>query len=49
MAMLWRILRNLPLLILSPFLLGIPMIAMAMADLLGRRRLLPASTLLIMA
>ena len=44
MALLWRILRNLPLLILSPFLLGIPMIAMAMADLLGRRRPLPVST-----
>ena len=47
MALLWRILRNLPLLILSPFLLGIPMVAMAIADLLGKlrpRKALPAST-----
>jgi len=47
MALLWRILRNLPLLILSPILLGIPAMAMMFADLirrLGPRKTLPAST-----
>jgi GT2 family glycosyltransferase len=34
--LLWRLVRNLPLLILSPLLLGIPMIAMAIADLLRK-------------
>jgi len=43
MALLWRILRNLPLLILAPILLGIPMVAMAIADLL--KKLAPAKPL----
>lgn len=38
MALLWRLVRNLPLLILSPLLLGIPMIAMGIADLLRKLR-----------
>ena len=44
MALLWRILRNLPLLLLSPFLLGIPLIAIAIADLFKRRAILRPST-----
>ena len=47
MALLWRVLRNLPLLILSPVLLGLPMAAIAAADILrrlGRRKTLPPST-----
>ncbi|MFN0103676.1 MAG: glycosyltransferase [Bryobacteraceae bacterium] len=43
MALLWRIVRNLPLLILSPFLLGIPLVAIAIADLI--RKLAPSATL----
>ncbi len=34
MALLGRILRNFPLLILSPFLIGVPMLVIALADLL---------------
>jgi len=47
MALLWRVLRNLPLLIVSPLLLGIPMAVIAVADLLrrlGRRARLPESS-----
>lgn len=47
MALLWRVLRNLPLLILSPFLLGVPMLVIALADLLRKlapRKPLPPST-----
>jgi O-antigen biosynthesis protein len=36
MALLWRILRNLPLLILSPLLVGLPAIAIALQDLVWR-------------
>ncbi len=43
MALLWRLVRNLPLLILSPFLVLIPLIAIALADLV--RRLLPGKPL----
>jgi len=39
MALLRRLLRNLPLLVLSPLLLGLPMLAIAIADLV--RKLLP--------
>lgn len=39
MALLWRVLRNLPLLVLSPVLLGLPLLALALADLV--RKLLP--------
>jgi GT2 family glycosyltransferase len=44
MALLWRILRNLPLLLLSPLLLGIPLVALGFADLFKRRKTLPLST-----
>jgi GT2 family glycosyltransferase len=43
MALLWRILRNLPLLVLSPFLLAIPLAVIALADLYRKRKLLPPS------
>lgn len=43
MQLLKRILRNLPLLLLSPFLLGIPLLVLAVADLV--RKLLPKKPL----
>ena len=43
MALLWRVLRNLPLLILSPFLIGVPALLIALADLL--RKLAPKKPL----
>lgn len=47
MALLWRILRNLPLLILSPVLLGVPYLLILLADLLRKlspKHPLPPST-----
>ena len=47
MALLGRILRNLPLLILSPLLIGVPMLAIALLDLLRGltpKKPLPKST-----